>query len=338
MKREKFSKKMIIVKTPLRISFMGGGSDIPQFYKRSPGATLSTAIDKYVYICLNKKFDGKIRMSYSQTEIVDTVHKLEHTRAKACMKHTGVDKGIEIVTIADIPSRGTGLGSSSSFTVGLLKALYAYRGKTASEEQLADEACMIEINRLKEPIGKQDQYIASYGGMKFMEYSSDGRVSVSPVLCSQKTLKNVNDSVLLFYTDITRQTGNLLKNQIAGLSDKQKFQNTEQLVAMAYGLRNAIEKNKTNEIGEMLHEAWLLKKSLNKDISNGEIDSMYALAKKNGAEGGKVLGAGGGGFLMIYAPKEKHEKIKRALKKYKEMPVNFEPEGSRVLFVHKHHE
>jgi len=329
---------MIIVKTPLRISFMGGGSDIPQFYRKSPGATLSTAIDKYVYICLNKKFDGKIRVSYSQTEIVDTVHKLEHTRARACMRHAGVDKGIEIVTVADIPSRGTGLGSSSSFTVGLLKALYAYKGKTASEEQLADEACTIEIGKLKEPIGKQDQYIASYGGMKFMEYSPTGHVSVSPVLCSQKTLGKIEDSVLLFYTGITRKTGNLLKNQIAGYSEKQKFENTQKMVSLAHEMKKNLEKNKTDEIGEMLHEAWLLKKSLNADISSGEIDAMYNTAKKNGAEGGKILGAGGGGFLMVYAPKQNHEKIKSALKKYKEMPIRFEPEGSRVLFVHKHHE
>ncbi|MCX6735933.1 MAG: GHMP kinase [Candidatus Parcubacteria bacterium] len=329
---------MIIVKTPLRISFMGGGSDIPQFYKRSPGATLSTAIDKYVYVCLNKKFDEKIRVSYSQTEIVDTLQKLEHTRAKACMKHTGINKGIEIVTIADIPSKGTGLGSSSSFTVGLLKALYAYQGKTVSEEQLADEACQIEIGKLKEPIGKQDQYIASYGGMKFMEYSPNGHVSVSPIICSSNTLKKIEDSLLLFYTGITRQTGSLLKNQIAGLSDKQKFQNTEKMVQMAHEMRKAIENNKTGEIGEMLHEAWLLKKTLNGGISNGEIDSMYNTAIKNGAEGGKILGAGGGGFLMVYASKNNHEKIKSALKKYKEMPINFEPEGSRVLFVHKHHE
>ena len=314
---------------------MGGGSDIPQFYGKSPGATLSTAIDKYVYICLNKKFDGKIRMGYSQTELVDTVNQLQHTRAKACMKHAGVNKGIEIVTVADIPSQGTGLGSSSSFTVGLLKALYAYRGKTISEEQLADEACRIEINRLKEPIGKQDQYIASYGGMKFMEYNPSGRISVSPVICSAKTLKEMEESILLFYTGITRQTGNLLKNQIAGLSDKQKFQNTAQMVKMAHELKKMIERNRIGEIGEMLDEAWLLKKSLNGEISNGEIDEMYRAAKKNGAKGGKILGAGGGGFLMIYAPKQNHEKIKSALKKYKEMPVHFEPEGSKVIFVRK---
>jgi D-glycero-alpha-D-manno-heptose-7-phosphate kinase len=315
---------------------LGGGSDIPQFYRKSRGATLSTAIDKYVYVCLNKKFDQKIRVSYSQTEIVDKVNRLEHTRARECMKFTGVDKGIEIVTIADIPSRGTGLGSSSSFTVGLLNALYAYKGEKVDEERLADEACQIEINRLKEPIGKQDQYIASYGGMKFMEYSKNGKVSVNTVKCSRDTAKKIEDSLLLFYTGITRKTTGLLKDQISGYREKQKFQNTEKMVDLAYELKKDLENNDASRLGEMLDEAWLLKKSLNENISNGEIDTMYDLAKKNGATGGKILGAGGGGFLMVYAPKEYHDKIKRALKKYREMNINFEGEGSRVLFTHNH--
>lgn len=326
---------MIIVKTPLRISFMGGGSDIPQFYKKHPGATLSTAINKYVYICVNKKFDHRIRVSYSETEIVNSVNSLKHSRARACMKKTGVNKGIEIVTIADIPSRGTGLGSSSSFTVGLLKALYAYKGLTISEEQLAHEACDIEIKNLKEPIGKQDQYIASYGGLKFIKYMPNGRVSVDYVMANHKTMKKIEDSILLFYTGITRATNNLLKKQIAGYSEKEKFNNTKKLVEMSHELKKQLEKNNISSFGDMLHEAWLLKKSLNGDISNSQIDKMYNLARKNGALGGKILGAGGGGFLMVYAPRNSHEKISHALKKYPVMPVRFDPEGSKILFINK---
>jgi len=314
---------------------MGGGSDIPQFYKKSPGATLSTAIDKYVYICVNKKFDHHIRISYSETEIVDNVKKIKHSRAKACMQLTGVDKGIEIVTIADIPSRGTGLGSSSSFTVGLLKALYAYKGQTISEEQLANEACEIEIQRLKEPIGKQDQFIASYGGFKFMRYSPTGKVLVDYVMCDQNTIKKIEDSILLFYTGITRSTNILLRKQIKGYKEKQKFSNTKKLVEMAFELKKQLEKNNISSLGEMLHESWLLKKSLNDEISNNGIDQIYELARKNGALGGKLLGAGGGGFFMVYAPPVKHEKIKNALKKYPVMPIRFEPEGSKVLFINK---
>ncbi len=326
---------MIIVKTPLRISFMGGGSDIPQFYKKFPGATLSTAINKYVYVCVNKKFDHRIRVSYSETEIVNKVNMIKHSRARACMKLTGVDKGIEIVTIADVPSRGTGLGSSSSFTVGLLRALYAYKGQTISEEQLAHEACEVEIKHLKEPIGKQDQYIACYGGIRFMRYMPTGKVLVDYVMCGHKTIKKIEDYILLFYTGITRSTNNLLGKQIQGYSDGQKFNNTKRMAEMALELKKQLEKNNISSLGEMLHEAWLLKKSLNGEISNNEIDRMYDLARKNGALGGKLLGAGGGGFLMIYAPMIHHEKIKNALKKYQQMPIKFEPEGSKILFINK---
>lgn len=324
---------MIIVKTPLRISFMGGGSDIPRFYFGSEGATLSTTIDKYVYICVNKKFDNRIRVSYSQTEIVDNVEQLQHTRAKACMKYTGADNGIEIVSIADIPARGTGLGSSSSYTVGLLKALYAYQGKIASEEQLAREACEIEIDILGEPIGKQDQYIASYGGMRHIRYQANGEVLVDYVLISPEGLKKIEDSLLLFYSGSTRSSRDLLADQVKNYDDESKYNNTRKMAEMAGLLKAELEKSNIDALGAMLDEAWQLKKSLNHGISNPVIDDMYEKAKQNGALGGKILGAGGGGFLMLYANPNDHDKIKKALQDYREMEVKLSSEGGKVLFM-----
>jgi len=326
---------MIIVKTPLRISFIGGGSDIPAFYKQFPGATISTTINKYIYICINKKFDNRIRASYSVTEIVNHVNQLKHTRIKECMKYTGVDKGIEIVTIADVPSKGTGLGSSSSLTVGLLKAMYAYKGQTISEEELADQACQIEINKLHEPIGKQDQYIAGYGGFRFIEYLPNDKVTVNYVICKPETLEKIQNSIMLFYTGITRSTNDILHHQIKGYSQNHKLENAKKMVSLAYELKKQVEKNNVNNFGQLLHEAWILKKTLAYNISQPKIDEMYEIARKNGALGGKLLGAGGGGFLMVFAPLKKQEKIRRALRRYYEMKISFEPEGCKILFMKK---
>lgn len=324
---------MIITRTPFRISFIGGGSDIPQFYKYSPGATISTTINKYVYICLSKNFyESLIRLSYSKTEIVEDLNKLEHTRVRACLEKFGIERGIEIVTIANIPSKGTGLGSSSSFTVGLLNALYAYQGKTVRKGLIASDACKIEIETLKQPMGKQDQYIASFGGFKFIEYLPNGKVVVNDISCKQETLSHIQESILLFFTGITRPSNSILKGQIGGYRETDKFREVQKMVKLVHELRKDLENNNLSSFGDILHEGWLIKKTLADRISNPEIDEMYRIARTNGALGGKLLGAGGGGFLLIYAPTKSHKAIRRGLSKYKETKVSFESEGTKISF------
>jgi D-glycero-alpha-D-manno-heptose-7-phosphate kinase len=324
---------MIISRTPLRMSFVGGGSDLPAFYRRQPGAVISTAIDKYVYVNINKKFDDGIRVNYSKNEEVNSVEEIEHSLVRASMQRLNVTGGLEITTIADIPSSGTGLGSSSSFTVGLLHALNAFKGKYVSSEELGAECCNIEINLCKEPIGKQDQYAAAYGGFNLIEFESNESVIVSPIICKPTTIKQIENNTLLFYTGITRSASNLLRRQqddIAG--SEQKHQTLVKMVGLAYAMRDELHRNNIEAFGEILHENWILKKSLTKGISNDNIDRWYQLARNAGALGGKLLGAGAGGFLMLSAPIEKHPAIIYALKELRHISVGFEPLGSRIIF------
>ena len=317
------------------MSFVGGGSDLPAFYHRQPGAVISAAINKYVFVNINKKFDEGIRIAYSKNEEVKTIQQIEHRLVRATLEFLNLSGGIEITTIADIPSKGTGLGSSSSFTVGLLHALNAYKGQFSSSEQLASDSCKIEIEICKDPIGKQDQYIAAYGGFNFIEFLPDESVIVSPIICNPSTIKSIEESILLFYTGITRSASNLLRQQSKNItSDNEKFRTTSKMVDLAHVLRNELQKNRLDTFGEILHENWILKKSLTSEISTGEIDDLYNSALKAGATGGKILGAGAGGFLMLTAPLEKHDAIKASLSKLKLIPVAFEPLGSRIIFYH----
>lgn len=325
---------MIISRTPLRISFVGGGSDIPAYYSKSPGAVVTTAINKYIYITVNKKFDNKIRASYSKTENVDHADEIEHPLIRECLRKVGIDRGIEVTSMSDIPSGGTGLGSSSSYTVGLLNALYAYVGKYASAEKLANEACEIEIDVLKDPIGKQDQYIAAYGGFQFMQFLSDGNVDVSPIICSQDLKNKLLENLLMFYTGITRSSKTILTKQSENIkSEVDKRVVMIQMVSLAYEMQRLLNNNSIGEFGRLLHENWLLKKKMAKEISSGQIDKWYDLAQKNGADGGKILGAGGGGFLLVYAKKKYHDKILRGLKGLRKTEFGFEPQGSKIIFV-----
>lgn len=326
---------MIISRTPLRMSFVGGGSDLPAYYRRAPGAVVSTAIDKYVYVTVNPKFDQQIRLSYSRTEEVASVAKIEHPLVRESLRALGIQGGIEITSVADIPSRGTGLGSSSSFTVGLLHALHAYQGHYRSAEQLAAECCQIELERCHEPIGKQDQYAAAYGGFNFIQFFPDETVAIEPILCQRDTLLKLQENTVVFYTGITRSAASVLEEKqraIAASSDKQAV--LGRMVELARQLKAELQNNNLAAFGEILHENWLLKKSLAKDVSNTRIDRWYAAARKHGAEGGKLLGAGSGGFLMFYAPRERHEAIARALKGLRQVPMRFEHQGSRIIFVH----
>jgi len=327
-------KNMIITRTPLRISFVGGGSDLPAFYEQERGAVVSTAIDKYIYITVNPKFDHKIRASYSITEIVDTPQQLKHEMIREALPMLGIDGGIEITSISDIPSGGTGLGSSSTYTVGLLNALYAYKGRMVGAERLARESCEIEIERCGKRIGKQDQYIAAYGGLQYINFNSNGSVFTDPIICSFETYQKLQDRLLLLYTGLTRSATNILVEQSKNLtSDYSKRVITRHMVRLADQLSEAISLNDIDAFGEILHTGWTEKRKLTEGISNSRIDDWYEQARQAGGIGGKILGAGGGGFLLIYAPPEKHEDIIKALPDLRHVPFKFCPQGSKVIYV-----
>lgn len=325
---------MIISRTPLRISFVGGGSDIVSFYNHEPGAVVTTPINRYIYIAVNKQFDGRIIVNYSKTEIVRRVSDIENNLVREALKLSGVKGGIHITSIADIPSEGTGMGSSSSYVVGLLNALYAFQGKHVNAEKLAREACKIEIDILKKPIGKQDQYIASYGGLQYIQFNSDGSVYVDPIICKTEIKKILEKRLLLFYTGITRSADTILVKQTSNMArEKTKRAIMNKMVSLAKQMRNTLNKNKLDTFGEMLHENWILKTQMADCVTNDKIDKWYTNARKNGAIGGKLLGAGGGGFLLFYAPEEKHAKIIQALSMLTYQEFTFEPQGTKIIFV-----
>ena len=326
---------MIISRTPLRMSFVGGGSDLPVFYRKHGGAVVSTAINQFVYITVNKKFDEKIRLSYSKTEEARTVDKIKHPLVREAMKLLGLKGGVEITSIADIPARGSGLGSSSTFTVGLLQALHAYAERHASAEQLAREACEIEIQRCGEPIGKQDQYAAAFGGFNFIEFNQDDSVSVEPILCKRETIQRLQENLLVFYTGIVRSASAILKNQQSALiAQKSKQKMLNRMVELARELKIELQNNNLDAFGQIIHANWELKRSITAEISTTQIDQWYKTARQHGAIGGKLLGAGSGGFMMFYAPRERHEEILQGLKDLRRIALRFEPQGSRIIFVH----
>ncbi len=327
---------MIISRTPLRMSFVGGGSDLPSFYQKRTGAVVSTAIDKYIYINVNKKFDHLIRASYSITEFADKPEKLKHELIRESLKYLGIKGGIEITSIADIPSGGTGLGSSSSYTVGLLNALSAYLSRFSSKEYLASIASRIEIGKCHKPIGKQDQYAAAYGGLNLIEFLPDDSVVVNPIICKQETKQRLNQNLLLLYTGITRSADKILAGQNKKiLSDRKTGDILSQMVKLAYSQAEALSSDDTKSFGEALDENWKLKIRLARGINNPTFDRWYKTAKNHGAVGGKILGAGGGGFLLLYAPKSKHEAIEHALPELKKVDFNFDPEGSKIVYYNQ---
>ena len=323
---------MIITRTPLRVSFAGGGTDLPSFYREyGGGAVTSAAIDKFIHVLVNPKFDRSIRVAYSRTENVDRLADLEHGLVREAMTLTGLKEALEIHTIADIPSEGTGLGSSSTLTVGLLNALYAYQGILKGPAELAEEACRIEIDRLAGTVGKQDQYIAAFGGVEHFEFRPDGSVRASPIPLSTADREGLSDHLSLFYTGITRRAEGILKDQSARTGG-----NKDALLRMrdqAAEARLAILNRRYDELGRILDEGWRLKRSLSAGISNEAIDRMYATARAAGAYGGKITGAGGGGFLLLVHPPEQSRQIADALSQMQRLPVRITPEGSRILFV-----
>lgn len=324
---------MIISRTPFRISFSGGGTDLKAFYDKEYGCVTSTGINKYLYIAIHKYFDkNKILLKYSKTELVDSLEKVEHPIFREAMRKVGMDAGVEITSIADIPS-GSGLGSSSSFTVGLLHALYAYKGKFISHEQLAQEACHIEIELLNGPNGKQDQYVAAYGNLNYIQFNSDETVHVHPIICNPETKKQLQKNLVLFWTGTTRSATSILLEQKKNIeTDRKKFENLQKMKQLAEELRDALNENNLTTFGEILHKGWLLKRELASAITNNEIDQHYEKAFGAGALGGKLLGAGGGGFLLFYCQEEKKENIKAALQ-LQEIPFEFDSQGSKIIYV-----
>jgi D-glycero-alpha-D-manno-heptose-7-phosphate kinase len=324
---------MIISRTPLRVSFVGGGSDLEDFYRHESGAVVTTAVRKYIYITVNRKFDSRIRASYSITENVDSVADVRHELVRECLRKLNIDGSIEITSISDIPSQGTGLGSSSSYTVGLLQALYAHRNQHVGAERLARESCEIEIERCGKPIGKQDQYIAAYGGLQYIQFNPDGSVFVDPIMCSVGTRRRLESELLLLYTGVTRSANPILAAQKQNLSNRCHRDALRHMVRLAADLKNALTSNDLTAFGEILHEGWVVKKTMAAGTTTAQIDHWYDCARANGAAGGKISGAGGGGFLLLYAPPDDHPRICQALPELRPVSLRFEPQGTKIIYV-----
>jgi D-glycero-alpha-D-manno-heptose-7-phosphate kinase len=322
---------MIISRTPFRVSFVGGGTDLPAFYEYEPGAVLSSAVDKYMFITVNRRFDDTIRISYRKTEIVGSREEIEHPIVRACLEYTDLGRGLEITSMADLPA-GSGMGSSSSFTVGLLNALWAWKGRHVSAEELAKQACEIEIDILKEPIGRQDQYAAAFGGLNTIRFNADHSVFTNPVIVQRGTLEALNQHLLMFYTGQTRSASSILSEQSKATIDRMSIlrQMRDQVDELAGVL---IDGSRLDRFGEMLHEGWLLKRQITGGITNPDIDAAYDRALSAGALGGKLLGAGGGGFLLFYVAPHKQNQVSRSLG-LRRLELRFEPQGSKIIYVH----
>lgn len=325
---------MIITKTPFRISFVGGGSDLPAYYTQRKGAVLSTTIDKYMYISTHKFFEkDKIRCKYSQTETVDHVDELQHPILRTVLKDFDLN-GIEVSSIADIPG-GTGMGSSSSFTVGLLHNLTAYSNLDISKEGLGSGACRVELDLLEEPIGKQDQYAAAFGGLNLIEFLPNGSVNVEPVLISDQTRKELNSNLKLYYIGNQRSASGILAEQKKNTAQKEKLDTLGKMVDLVYDLKDALTQGNLDDFGAILNKNWLLKQSLATGITNQRINDLYATALDAGALGGKLLGAGGGGFMLFYVPTHKQSAVDMAMQtlETKSFDFNMESLGSQIIHI-----
>lgn len=322
---------MIISKAPFRVSFAGGGSDMAPFYEKYGGCVLSTSIDKYMYISIHPYFDeAKTLLKYSENELVGAPSEIRHTIFRQVLTDMGIH-GVEISSTADVPG-GTGLGSSSTFTVGLLHTLFCYQGKYVSKGKLAELACQVEIEKLGNPIGKQDQYAAAYGGLNFIRFNRDDSVTVEPVMMPVETYRQLERSLMMFYTGQTRSANLILAEQKQSIQETAKRRNLQEMCTLAEQMREALLRGELSAFGEILHKGWQLKKELAGGISNPAIDELYSTALEHGAAGGKLLGAGGGGFLLFYCPEERQEELKNALP-LKPFHFRFEQDGASVVFI-----
>jgi D-glycero-alpha-D-manno-heptose-7-phosphate kinase len=325
---------MIVSCAPFRVSFAGGGSDIASFYRKQRGAVLSCAIAKYSFVVVHPFFNAsKYHLKYARTELVDRIDDISHPLLREALRMQGIDPGIEIASVADIPS-GTGLGSSSSFSVALLNALYAHRRIFAPKETLASEACMLEIERLGEPIGKQDQYAAAYGGINFIEFEPHGGVTVHPLVLPTATISELEGNLMLFFTGGQRDARAVLSHQVAAIEeDPRTVARMQQMVDLSYDMRDFLLAGDLDAFGLALHRGWEMKRSITSQISNTTIDELYARAREAGAIGGKLAGAGGGGFLLLYCPKSAQPRVRQAMSALQNLEFRFDWGGARIAFA-----
>lgn len=321
---------MIIIQSPLRVSLFGGGTDFPSYFNEHGGCVLTSAIDKNIFVTIKKRFDDKLRIGYTKTEMVDSIDEINHELIREALRKTGITKGVEVTTMGDIPSQGSGLGSSSTVTVGALHAMYTYQKQSVLTEQLAREACEIEREILGKPIGIQDQYIAAYGGLRFMEFQKSGEVTSKRIVLDDRTMRRLSDNLLLFFTGVTRKADNILVEQKRNIVDRLSI--LDEMKDIAHQACREIEDGNIDQLGELLHESWLLKKQLASKISNPALDNMYNTARKAGASGGKISGAGGGGFLLLYCANGSQERVRDALRDFQEYPFSLGQDGSKIIF------
>lgn len=324
---------MIISKTPMRISFVGGGSDLRDYYRHGCGSVISTTINRYVYITVNKRFSDNIRVGYSQIEDVKNVEDIKHNLVREALKLVGITKRIDVVYMSDmLPAHeGTGLGASSSLIVGTLNALHTFKGEHVSAKTLAEEACKIEIETLGHPIGKQDQYASAYGGFNHIQFNKDESVFINPIIMKKKNKERLNENLLLFYTGINTRSDTILTEQ------KKKTESNlsilDKMVELSEELLSELKKGNINKFGEILHKGWVHKQKLASKITNPIINSYYEKARKAGVVGGKIVGSGGGGFLLFYCEEENQDNVRKVLSNLRELPLKFEPEGSKIIYV-----
>ncbi|MFI5144616.1 MAG: GHMP kinase [Ignavibacteria bacterium] len=321
---------MIITQTPLRISLAGGGTDLAGYYLNHEGFVVSTAIDKYLYVIVKERFDDLIYVDYSNKEIVNSIDDIQHDLVRETARLTNLKNGFEIMMLADIPSEGSGLGSSSSLTVGLLNAFYLYQGILVTSQQLAEQACKIEIEILKRPIGKQDQYIAAFGGLKGIKFRKDDKVELQDIDLDSEHKRRLGSNLLLFFTNTTRKASSILEEQSNRIDETLEFHH--RIKELAFNAEASLNDRDINKIGEYLKINWDMKKKLAGNISNPDIDKMVEKAMRGGALGAKISGAGGGGFLLIYCERNNQDRLRESMKEYRELPFLLEKFGSRVIF------
>lgn len=325
---------MIITRAPFRVSFCGGGSDLPTFYEKYGGCVLSTTIKKYMYLTIHNYFEkDQIVLKYSQTEIVHDFSEIQHRIFRQCLTDFHL-KGVELSSMADIPA-GTGLGSSSTFTVALLHLLHTYHGEYVSKYKLAKDACQVEIEKLGEPIGKQDQFAAAFGGLKFYEFMPNGFVNVEPIIMAPESYRRLEQNLLMFYLGGSHSASAILKEQSHNLTLTEKAAAQKQMCGIARTLKEELQKNHVDLMGELLHENWMIKRSMASGISSSYIDEAYDTARKAGASGGKLLGAGGAGFLLLYVPEDKQASVRDALSHLREMDFEMDNSGSSIVMTDK---
>lgn len=330
---------MIITRTPFRISFFGGGTDYPAWYEKNGGAVLSTSINKYCYLTcrhLPPFFNHKHRIVYSQQELVNKIDEIDHPSVRETMRFLNIDRGLEIHHDGDLPAM-SGLGSSSSFTVGLVNTLNALRGQLKTKREVALDAIHIEQNLIKENVGSQDQIAASFGGFNHIQFGGPQVIAVTPMVLSRERVRELESHLMLFFTGLARKASNIAADQIRIMPKKVKELHTMQTM-VDEGISILKNKNYVEDFGKLLHESWKLKRGLTSKISNTNIDSIYETGRRAGAFGGKLLGAGGGGFMLLFARPEDQEKIRKKLKKFLHVPFSFEYLGSQIIYHSNHDE